>query len=252
MAVRRIETGTRLPLGLSVPHAGLDVPEEVASLCILTPAQIAADGDEGAAAIYGPLEADVTVFRTSPVARAVVDLNRAPDDFRADGVIKTHTCWNEPVYREAPDAQTARRLIETWHTPYHATLSAWAARDDLLAAVDCHTMAAQGPPVGPDPGVERPAACIGNAHGASCPDAWAEALARCLAETLGAPVTVNEPFAGGFVTRHHGREMPWLQLELSRTPRLGVAQKTAAVRAALAAWCEWLAEAACTPRGKRT
>ncbi len=34
--------------------------------------------------------------------RAVVDLNRAPDDTapeNPDGVVKSHTCWNVPVYK---------------------------------------------------------------------------------------------------------------------------------------------------------
>ena len=45
-----------------------------------------------AAAIYCPLEQYVGAFVTIDIARAIVDLNQAEDDFRKDGVIKTHTC----------------------------------------------------------------------------------------------------------------------------------------------------------------
>ena len=81
-----------LPLLLSVPHAGVEVPAEAEAHCILTPAQIAADGDEGAAEIYA-LADKVEGHITTHVARAIVDLNRAPDDFGPDGVVKTRTCW---------------------------------------------------------------------------------------------------------------------------------------------------------------
>ena len=89
----------KLPLLLSLPHAGLRVPDEVAHLCTLTEREIAEDGDEGAAAIYD-LAGDVDAFVTTDVARAIVDLNRAVDDRRRDGVVKTHTCWDVPIYRE--------------------------------------------------------------------------------------------------------------------------------------------------------
>ncbi|MGR8918139.1 MAG: N-formylglutamate amidohydrolase [Gammaproteobacteria bacterium] len=229
-----------LPLGLSVPHAGLTVPPDVAGLCVLTPEQVARDGDEGAAAVYFPLADDVLAFQTTEVARAIVDLNRATDDFRPDGVVKTHTCWNEPVYAALPDPATVASLLAAWHAPYHAALSAWAGRGDLLAAIDCHTMAEFGPPVGPDPDAERPLVCLGNVNGASCPAGWAERLADCLEQAFGEPVALNVPFSGGYVTRTHGREMPWIQLELSRTARVSNADKTAGIRAALERWCAGL------------
>ncbi len=37
-----------LPILASVPHAGLQVPSEAADRCLLTPVQIAEDGDEHA------------------------------------------------------------------------------------------------------------------------------------------------------------------------------------------------------------
>ena len=69
----------RLPLLLSVLHAGLGVPPEAEAYCALTPEQIAEDGDEGAAEIYD-LHSVVTAFHTTDVARAIVDMNRSEDD----------------------------------------------------------------------------------------------------------------------------------------------------------------------------
>ena len=140
----------KLPLLLSVPHAGLDVPDDLRDLCILTDRQILEDSDEGAAEIYD-LADEAEAFVTTPVARAIVDLNRAEDDRRADGVVKTHTCWDVPVYRRPLDEDTAASLLDRYYRPYHRRLTELST-SGVFAGVDCHTMAASGPPIGPDPG----------------------------------------------------------------------------------------------------
>jgi len=226
--------GVTLPLLLSVPHAGLAVPPEVRELCVLTAADILADSDEGAEAVYGGLRDRAAAFVTTDIARAVVDLNRAENDFRKDGVIKTHTCWDVPVYREPPSRALIERLLAAYHRPYHARLSA-AARS-VRCGVDCHTMAAQGPPVGPDPGRPRPAVCLSHA-GFTCPDSWLASMARAFEEAFERPVSLNEPFRGGFIVRSHAAEMPWVQVELSRDPHLDLEEKSRRVGEALTRWC---------------
>lgn len=226
----------RLPLLVSVPHAGLDVPPEAAPLCRLTPEEIAADGDGGAAAIYAFADA-VTRFETSAVARAIVDLNRAADDFRKDGVIKTHTCWDVPVWREPPDAALVATLLARHHAPYHARL---ARPDDAVRlGVDCHTMAAFGPPVGPDPGSERPEVCLSDADG-TLPRDWFERLAAAFRATFEGEVALNRPFRGGHIVRAHAAERPWVQVELSRAPFDSDEGKRRRVLAALGTFCRAL------------
>jgi N-formylglutamate amidohydrolase len=223
----------RLPLLVSVPHAGLAVPAALAPYCRLTPREIAEDGDEGAAEIYA-FPDRVARHVTTDVARAILDMNRAEDDRGRDGVVKTHTCWDVPVYEPFPPEDLVQWLLAEHHRPYHAALS----DDDpgLVLGVDCHTMAAHGPPVGPDPGAERPAACLSNGDG-TCPDEWLAAMARHLERALGRPVTLNDPFRGGHIVRRHASERPWMQLELSRAPFLEPAEKRRAVLAALQGWC---------------
>lgn len=221
----------KLPILLSVPHAGLRVPPQVQAVCRLSPEEIAADGDEGAAEIYA-LADEVERFVTTDVARAIVDLNRAPDDRRADGVVKTHTCWNVPVYDPTPSEETFAELLARYYHPYHAELTA-AASGGYLLAVDCHTMAAFGPPIAPDPGVQRPHVCLGDVHGQTLPAGWMDRLVACFAEAFGCEIAVNQPFAGGYITRTHGTEMPWVQLELSRGPFATNAEKRERVLDAL-------------------
>lgn len=222
-----------LPILLSVPHAGLAVPDKVRSLCRLTREEIVADGDEGAAEIYD-LQDEVQLFITTDVARAVVDLNRAEDDFRPDGVLKTQTVFEVPIWREPLQQEKQRHLLAEYYHPYHRRLSEAAGREDLLLAVDCHTMLAVGPPIGPGPGIERPWVCLGDVDGQTLPAGWMDRLAAGFGRQFGDEhVRVNDPFRGGYITRTHGQEMPWVQLELSRGPFLSNAQKRERVRKAL-------------------
>lgn len=223
----------KLPFLISLPHAGRIIPPEVERICILSEHEILRDGDEGAAEIYTPLRGHVAGFVTTDVARAAVDLNRAPDDRRRDGVVKTHTCWDVPIYNRAPTEKVMERLLEKYYHPFHARLSREA--EGKLLGFDCHTMAAKGPPVGPDPGSERPAVCLSNADG-TCPDRWIRELAECFHDHFKLPISINGPFKGGFIIRTHAKELPWIQVELSRAPFMSNYQKSIRIKAALLQW----------------
>jgi len=223
----------KLPLLISVPHAGLTVPPEVKSYCALTRQQVIEDGDQGAAQIYD-LKSEVAALVTTDIARAIVDVNRAEDDRRPDGVVKTHTCWNVPVYREFPPQEVIEVLLRRYYRPYHSRLTE-ASRQNLLLGIDCHTMAAEGPPVGPGAGLGRPPLCLSSAAG-TCPGDWIESLASCLERAFDRPVSVNDPFPGGFIIRAHTHELPWVQLELTRAPFLTPADKRVRVLTAIREW----------------
>jgi N-formylglutamate deformylase len=225
---------TRLPLLISLPHAGLHIPPEVASSCIMSEEEIRQDGDEGAADIYR-LADEAAAFVTTDVARAIVDVNRAEDDRRRDGVVKTHTCWNAPVYREFPPESVIGELLKSHYHPYHQRLG--RAASGVLLGIDCHTMAAEGPPVGPDPGKKRPLLSLCHADG-TCPDNWLRSMAKCLEGAFRTAVAINDPFRGGFIIRSHAHELPWIQLEISRGPVMSTAEKRDRVLAALRDWCK--------------
>lgn len=222
-----------LPLLLSVPHAGLQIPPEVSDICLLDQNAIIRDGDEGAAEIYLPLENRVEALMTTDVARAIVDMNRAEDDRRKDGVVKTHTCWDVPIYREPLTEILTETLLARYHRPYHQDLDRLA--ENVIAGIDCHTMAATGPPVSPDPGIERPAVCLSNAYG-TCPHWWIVSLAEIMGKKMKASVAINTPFKGGYIIRRHARKIPWFQVELSRSPFLSDIEKGALVFESLQEW----------------
>jgi N-formylglutamate amidohydrolase len=222
-----------LPFLLSVPHAGLTVPTEVEDICVLSKEDITKDGDEGAAEIYLPLEKHVSALVTTDIARAILDMNRGEYDRRKDGIIKTHTCWDVPVYREPPAEDIIIPLIKKYYRPYHSSLSNLA--EGVKLGIDCHTMAEIGPPVGPDQNNVRPHICISNAK-TTCPQEWMEILAESLEQVFRTKISINYPFKGGFIVRFHFREIPWVQIELSRASFLSLDEKRDRLLEALFLW----------------
>ena len=99
------------------------------------------------------------------------------------------------------------------------------------------TMAAQGPPVGPDAGEERPIICISNAD-CTCSKEWITTLADCFKKVFEKYISINYPFKGGHIIRSHAKELPWIQLELSRAPFLSNEEKSFRVLEALRNWCK--------------
>jgi len=222
-----------LALLISVPHAGLVVPAEVRSRCVLTQRQIVDDGDEGAAEVYD-LRDCVAGYMTTDVARAIVDLNRAETDRRTDGVVKTHTCWNVPIYSEPLTQALVQELLARYYRPYHDKLTTLASGARL--GIDCHTMAPFAPPVGSNPGTPRPRICLSNGEH-TCPAAWLHELAACLEQSFEAQVSLNDPFQGGYIVRTHCREIPWVQLEINRADFLPAQEKRRRVCEALECFC---------------
>jgi len=227
------------PLLISVPHAGLRVPPEVRSDCILTKKQVRAESDGGAKEIYGRLRDDVTALVTTDVARVIVDVNRAEDDRRADGVVKTETWRREPVYDPFPSPAVVKKLLADHYEPYHVQLCEFAATGVRLG-IDCHTMEAVGPPIAPDAGAKRPWVCLSNAD-ESCPPQWLAAMAASLEVAFDHPISINKPYPGGYITRSRPGGIPWMQIELSRDPYMSLEEKRRAVREGLHRFCDRMA-----------
>lgn len=224
----------KLPLLISVPHAGLSVPDEVKEICVLTHEQIIADSDDGAADIYA-FESIVTSFVTTEIARAVIDLNRSEEDRGSDGVVKTNTCYGIPVYREPLSVDLVENLLELYYRPYHRRLTELAK--DAKLGLDCHTMAAYGPQIAKDAGLERPRVCLSNAD-QTCPRAMIEALASCFERVFNKAPVLNSPFTGGHIVRSHALELPWIQFELSRAPFMSNWEKHSKVLEAIDLFCK--------------
>lgn len=219
----------KLPLLISVPHAGQIIPQEVKDYCALSPEQILADSDEGAAEIYD-LKSEVAGFVTTDIARAIVDMNRAENNRSRDGIIKTHTSYDVQVYHQPIGEDLIETLLDRYYRPYHKQLLEVSV--NFKFGFDCHTMAAVGPPSAKDSGCERPNICLSNAYG-TCPQDWFEKITHCFEESFNSEVSIDHPFKGGYIVRSHSSEIPWVQVELSRAPFLEIAEKRECVLKAL-------------------
>ena len=211
------------------------MPDEVQNYSLLTLEQIIEDGDEGASEIYNFPELVETLIKAD-IARAFVDLNRSPDDRRDDGVVKTKTCMNESIYNSPLPEHLVELLISRYYTPYHRRLSHLA--QNAKAGIDCHTMFAKSPPISDRPGVTRPHICLGNGYG-TCSDKMINEMASSFANEFGeSNVTINEPFAGGYIIKKHSAEIPWIQIEVSREPFMKNQDKKEKIISAVTAWAK--------------
>jgi N-formylglutamate deformylase len=223
-----------LPLLISVPHGGVTIPPEVNDICILEHEDIVADGDDGAREIYS-IQDRVTAFVTAGVARAIVDVNRSPDDRRDDGVVKRITIWNKPVYRLPPDENVIRTLLSKYYEPYHQQLSTMSKKDVILG-IDCHTMVAEAPPIDAVPGKARPDICLSNGDG-TCPEDMLLRLRSCLEKAFQRNIAINDPFRGGYIIRSHAAELPWVQLEMARRDFMTIEKKRECIVKAFSEFC---------------
>jgi formiminoglutamase len=212
-----------LPILLSVPHGGRDVPADLSDQVAASPDEILRDGDSFSDAIYA-LDGHVRRVVTASVARAVVDMNRAPEDrppANPDGVVKSHTCHGELVWKddEWRNEALAQSLIDRYHWPYHRALEVHAADPAIRLGIDCHTMNPV-PPTASTDRRPRPLFCLSNGHGETCDPSQLENLAETLAHSFEIDVSqvgINDPFGGGYICRRHGRNpAPWVQLEMNK------------------------------------
>lgn len=220
----------KLPVLISIPHGGTQIPMELWDRVCLSPVDLLDDSDAFTRQIYG-LGKHVYFEVQAKIARAFVDLNRAPNDRppqNPDGIIKSMTCYQRPIYKigDMPDETLANHLIKTYYEPYHRQIqqiqmkTSTSRRVAIELALDCHSMAAVGPAIAPDPGQKRPMICLGNRFHETSSSEMIETLADCFRQSFAVSaedVAINEPFAGGYITRTYGaKPIPWIQVEISR------------------------------------
>ncbi len=216
---------SKLPVLLSIPHGGTEIPEELKDHACITPEDQLHDGDGFTRQIYG-IKDQVAACVEASIARAFVDLNRDVDDLppqNPDGIIKSMTCHGKPIYHPGknPGEELIQTLIDKYYHPYHETIrSLLGSREDIQLCLDCHSMEPIGPEVAPDSGKPRPLICLGTNHHATCPEELSTKLAKCFQtvfELKEEDVTLNQPFAGGLITRTYGNwPLPWIQVEMNR------------------------------------
>lgn len=133
------------------------------------------------------------------------------------GTIARVVANGEAIYRRRLSFQEAELRVRLSWEPFHAALSALVAetreRFGVCLVVDCHSM-----PSGVAPAGEAPDFVLGDAHGSACAPRATRAL-EALLQGRGRRVQRNDPYAGGYITRHYGRPREGvhaIQIEMAR------------------------------------
>lgn len=228
----------RLPFVLASPHSGRDYPEAFLRQTRLDPLARARSEDSFVEEIFahGPGLGAPLLAATFP--RVFCDVNREaweldPGMFEGTlpefvnsrsprvgaglGTIARIASGGEQVYRGRLTFADAEARVRGYWEPYHAALAALIAetraRFGCCLLLDCHSM-----PTHPQGSAQQPDIVLGDAHGAAAEPRLTRAAEQILAD-LGYRVRRNDPYAGGYVTRHYGRPregVQALQIELAR------------------------------------
>jgi N-formylglutamate deformylase len=125
----------------------------------------------------------------------------------------------EAIYRGKLSFAEAERRVRDYWQPWHGALAQLVAqtqaRFGLCLLIDCHSM-----PTRPEPrrGPYMAEFVLGDAFGMSCAPGPAGVL-EALLRGDGYRVARNDPYAGGYITRHYGRPkrgVHALQIEIAR------------------------------------
>ncbi len=222
-------TTTRVPVLLSVPHAGTLFPPELASVFKAELAQDQDDADWYVDKLYDfSLNQGITMI-TAVYSRWVIDLNRDPEDkpLYDDGRIITGLCpmtnfLGEPLYTDnsvmLDDSEIERRKTR-YYWPYHNKLQELI--QDLkqefgkVLLWDCHSIKQYVSTIYKD---KIPDLILGDADGASASPQTIETAFTALKSST-YTVDHNYPFRGGYITRTYGRPLEnqqALQLEMTK------------------------------------
>ena len=203
----------RLPMLVSMPHAGTDIPDEVADT--LAPCAAArADTDWHLPELYGFLEEMGISTISARWSRYLIDLNRPPENTNlypgldTTGLCPLDTFGRERLYKEGMEpgqAEVGRRLERYWR-PYHEQLGAelerLKAEHGRVVLWEAHSIASIVPRFFEG---KLPDLNFGTAEGKSCDPGLEEAVLGVARAQDRYTIALNGRFKGGHITRHYGQ-----------------------------------------------
>ena len=141
------------------------------------------------------------------------------------GTIARIVASGETIYRRKLSFAEAEHRVNAFWQPYHDMLGALIGGTMALFGacllIDCHSMPSPGPATSGQPSrnaFKQADFVLGDAHGTACTPRVTRFVERTLTD-LGFTVRRNDPYAGGFITRHYGRprdRIHVLQIEIAR------------------------------------
>ncbi len=228
----------RVPVIFASPHSGRAYPADFIAAARLDPVALRKSEDGFVDELFGAAPAEGMPLLAAIFPRVFCDVNREPwelDPGMFDGplppwvntasprvgaglgTIARVVATGEAVYRRKLSFAEAEDRIRRFWQPYHAALAALIAETraefGTCLLIDCHSM-----PTHPAQAANPPDFVLGDAHGTACAPRATRLVEEALAG-MGYRVRRNDPYAGGYVTRHYGRPREGvhaLQIEVAR------------------------------------
>lgn len=231
------------PVVFASPHSGNVYPASFLAAAQLDPMTLRRSEDAFIDELFTSAPALGMPLIRARFPRAYVDVNREPWELdpamfadrlpeyvnRASarahaglGTIARIVATGREIYAGKLHFAEAKHRVETLYMPYHdrleSLLRGMRERWSGAIVVDCHSMPSIGGTGDRDAGRRRFDFVLGDCHGQSCARGLMERVEAVLTE-LGYSVARNDPYAGGFTTRHYGRPQDGrhaLQIEINR------------------------------------
>jgi N-formylglutamate amidohydrolase len=228
-----------VPVIFASPHSGRTYPQDFLAAARLDPLSLRRSEDSFVDDLFAAAHEHGAPLLSATFPRAFCDANREPWELDqamfADqlppwvnttsarvgaglGTIARVVASGETIYRGKLSFAEAERRVRQFWQPFHETLAAMIAGTRAMFGacllVDCHSM--------PSHTLGRPGGkadfVLGDAHGTACNPIITYFIERTLTD-LGYVVRRNDPYAGGYITRHYGRPREYVhvvQLEIAR------------------------------------
>ncbi|ONG48664.1 N-formylglutamate amidohydrolase [Pseudoroseomonas deserti] len=232
-------TRLRAPLVFASPHSGRVYPAEFLAESRLDALAVRRSEDSFVEELFAAAPELGLPLLAATFPRVYCDANREPWELDPNmfdgplpawvnsasprvgaglGTIARVVASGQPVYRRRLAFSEAEARVQRCWQPYHAALAELIAETraafGCCLVIDCHSM-----PAHPGQPANAPDMVLGDAHGTAC----ATKAVRRVEEQLwgmGYRVRRNDPYAGGYVTRHYGRPreaVHVLQIEIARS-----------------------------------
>ena len=232
-----------LPVVVASPHSGSIYPRAFVATSRLDPMTLRRSEDCFVDEIYGRVPDLGAPLIRALFPRAFLDVNREP--FELDprmfedalpgwvvsrsprvsaglGTIARVVASGCEIYRSKLRFEEALQRVGRLYRPYHEALADLVRetrrRFGYCILIDAHSMPSMGGRAGDELGDSGVDFVIGDCHGASCAPELPD-LVEGLLSGMGYSVVRNDPYPGGFTTRHYGRPaigVHAVQIEVNR------------------------------------
>jgi len=220
--------GKKVPIVISVPHCGLEIPEQLKNDYVDSQLESLDDADWFVHDLYNfASEMGITIIYAR-YHRWLIDLNRdvksVPlyDDGRLiTGLCSTTDFFGKPIYKvgKAPNKQEVDRRLTTYFWPYYSKVEALLdeCKEEFGEALlwDAHSIRELVPTIQKDP---FPDMILGNDNQTTASQKVIDTAFNQLGKGE-YQINHNTPFKGGHITRYFGdpeNNINALQLEMNK------------------------------------